>query len=343
MASKTNQFLHLAFLILTIWASSSSMALRILNDELPMSVRHEQWMAEFGREYVDAVEKELRFNIFKDNVEYIESVNKAGDRKYKLGINRFADFTHEDFKAYNGFLPKTLGSSTPVSFRNHSLSLSDVPPSVDWRANGAVTGIKNQGQSCGSCWAFSAIGATEGIIQIKKSSLTPLSEQQLVDCVNIGDTRGCSGGLVTDAFQYMINNGGISSEDNYPYKAQDGTCNTAAASVAAITGYENVPSNSESALLAAVAAQPVSVAIEGGGRDFMLYAGGVFTGQCGTTLNHAVTAIGYGTESDGTKYWLVKNSWGASWGEGGYAKMQRDVSAPEGLCGIAMKASYPTV
>ncbi|KAI3714116.1 hypothetical protein L1987_72706 [Smallanthus sonchifolius] len=137
---------------------------------------------------------------------------------------------------------------------------------------------------------------------------------------------------------------GLATENNYPYKGVDGTCNSNEASnhAATITGHEDVPANSESALLKAVASQPVSVAIDASGSDFQFYSSGVFTGDCGTELDHGVTAVGYGTSDDGTKYWLVKNSWGTSWGQVGYILMQRDVEAKEGLCGIAMQASYPT-
>ncbi|KAI3948636.1 hypothetical protein MKW98_027702 [Papaver atlanticum] len=123
-----------------------------------------------------------------------------------------------------------------------------------------------------------------------------------------------------------------------------GSCNTKKADThaASINGYEDVPANNEASLLKAVSKQPVSVAIDASGQDFQFYSSGVFTGTCGTKLDHGVTAVGYGTDSDGTKYWLVKNSWGTSWGEDGYIRMQRDVDANEGLCGITMEASYPT-
>ena len=185
------------------------------------------------------------------------------------------------------------------------------------------------------------MAATEGITKLSTGSLVSLSEQELVDCDVDGMDQGCNGGLMDNAFDFIINNGGLATEASYPYKAADGTCKTKK-SAATITGYEDVPANSESSLLKAVAKQPVSVAIDAGGSDFQHYSSGVFTGECGTELDHGVTAVGYGTDTDGTKYWLIKNSWGTSWGEKGYIKMQRDVDAEEGLCGIAMQASYPT-
>jgi C1A family cysteine protease len=196
----------------------------------------------------------------------------------------------------------------------------------------------------GSCWAFSAVAALEGIHKLKNGTLISLSEQELVDC----DTKafGCNGAkAVEDAFDFIISNHGLATESDYPYVGVDGTCNKEEESIhaATMTGYEKVPTNNESALLIAAANQPVSVTIEAAGNDFMFYSGGVFTGLCGTDLDHAVAVVGYGKTNDGMKYWLVKNSWGTSWGEEGYIRMQRDVEAKEGLCGIAMDASYPIV
>jgi C1A family cysteine protease len=200
------------------------------------------------------------------------------------------------------------------------------------------------GTKPGSCWAFSTVAATEGINQLTTGKLVSLSEQELVDCDTQGEDQGCEGGLMEDGFEFIIKNHGITTEANYPYQAADGTCNSKkeASRIAKITGYESVPANSEAALLKAVASQPISVSIDAGGSDFQFYSSGVFTGQCGTELDHGVTAVGYGETSDGTKYWLVKNSWGTSWGEEGYIRMQRDTEAEEGLCGIAMDSSYPT-
>ena len=295
-------------------------------------------------------EKGRRFGTFKENVRFIHAHNKRGDRpSYRLRLNRFGDMGPEEFRS-------TFADSRINDLRRYRESspaatavpgfmyddATDVPRSVDWRQHGAVTAVKNQGR-CGSCWAFSTVVAVEGINAIRTGSLVSLSEQELVDC----DTaeNGCQGGLMENAFDFIKSYGGITTESAYPYRASNGTCDGMRARRGrvhvSIDGHQMVPTGSEDALAKAVARQPVSVAIDAGGQAFQFYSEGVFTGDCGTDLDHGVAVVGYGvSDVDGTPYWIVKNSWGPSWGEGGYIRMQRG-AGNGGLCGIAMEASFP--
>ncbi|KAJ1402151.1 Peptidase C1A, papain C-terminal [Sesbania bispinosa] len=325
---------------LMLWACAYPVAMSRTLYESSVAVKHQQWMSQHGRSYTDDAEKEKRFKIFMDNLEYIEKFNNAGNNSYKLGLNKFSDLTSEEFIASHTGLKIPHSKNNMASSSVATLDLTDIPSTIDWRQQGAVTGIKDQGQ-CGSCWTFSAIAAVEGIVQIKTGNLMSLSEQQLVDCASNEQNHGCGGGFMDNAFDYIQNNG-IASETDYPYQGMDENCQNDVTAVAQINGHVDVPPNSEEQLQQAVAMQPVSVAIEAT-SDFKSYQGGVFTGTCGTNLNHGVTAIGYGTEEDGTKYWLIKNSWGTTWGEEGYMKLLRESGQPEGLCGIAMQASYPTM
>ncbi|KAF8014566.1 hypothetical protein BT93_H0400 [Corymbia citriodora subsp. variegata] len=187
-----------------------------------------------------------------------------------------------------------------------------------------------------------AVAAVEGLIKITTGNLISLSEQELVDCDVDRDDHGCEYGWMEDAFEFIQQNNGLATEAEYPYNASKGACKAKASldHPFKIRGYEDVPRNDEDALLKAVANQPVAVAVDSN-EDFHFYSSGVFTGKCGTDYDHAVTIVGYGTSTDGMKYWLAKNSWGTGWGEKGYVRIQREVDAKEGLCGIAMLASYP--
>ncbi|XP_027345625.1 zingipain-2-like [Abrus precatorius] len=302
-----------------------------------MRVRFETWLKRHGRNYLDKEEWKVRFGIYQANVKFIEFENSQKN-SYNLTDNKFADLTNEEFKStYLGFKPRLL-SHTGFKYHEHG----DLPESKDWRKEGAVTGIKDQGE-CGSCWAFSAVAAVEGINKIKLGKLVSLSEQELVDCDVDNGNQGCEGGLMEKAFTFIKENGGLTTAKDYPYKGVDGTCNREKTKhhVVNISGYENVPANNESMLKAAAANQPVSVGIDAGSYTFQLYSEGVFSGVCGKQLNHGVTIVGYGSEENGDKYWIVKNSWGADWGEFGYIRIKRDTFDKAGTCGIAMEASYP--
>nr|QBH22528.1 papain-family protein [Oldenlandia affinis] len=329
--------------ILGVWTSQASS--RVLPDgptTQTMEERHQEWISHHDKVYEDEVEKAKRFTIFKQNVEWIEAFNANGTEGFKLAINQFADLTKDEFRTlrlgYTRQQPNLSPNSkdhTPFKYANVSV----IPPSIDWRTKGAVTPVKDQGQ-CGCCWAFSTVAALEGINQIKTKKLIPLSEQQLVDC-DRAKNQGCNGGLMNFAFDYILKNKGLNSGANYPYTGVDGVCNLQKSGVAAtkITGHQVVPVNNEKALLQAVANQPVSVAVDA--SNFQFYSTGVYSAPCGTKLDHAVTAVGYGVDPNGVKYWLLKNSWAATWGEKGYMRIKREVPAKEGHCGIAMEAYFP--
>jgi len=321
--------------------SKICIALFLVSSSLVLATDESEYTFEFARFMVSnnktysKYEFNFRYNVFKKNYDLIKNHNAAG-KSWKLAVNEFADLTFEEFRRQRlGLIPRRR------HFFTESVNFADaanIPDSVDWRTKNAVTDVKNQGQ-CGSCWAFSTTGSVEGAIAIKTGKLVSLSEQQLVDCSQAEGNQGCNGGLMDDGFQYIINNQGICDESSYPYQAEDGTCQSCSP-VARITKFVDVAPNNEAALKAAVALQPVSVAIEADQSGFQFYSSGIFDGDCGTQLDHGVLAVGYGTE-DGKDYWIVKNSWGAQWGDEGYIRLARNAGSSQGQCGIAMEPSYP--
>ncbi|XP_053205500.1 procathepsin L-like [Panonychus citri] len=291
--------------------------------------------------YDDKAEEAHRFEVFSKNFAFIKEHNSKaanGEFSFTLGVNKFADLTFDEFSAR--YLTYKGEAKKPAPLLHNHLAAKDVPTSVDWRDKGAVTGVKDQG-SCGSCWAFSACAAIEGANFLKNGKLVSLSEQNLVDCDRSQD-EGCNGGLMDNAFDYVISNKGIDTEDSYPYKGKDGSCSFDASKVGAtITSYADVASGDEAALASAVAQQPTSVAIDAS-LFLQLYSGGIFDigflcSSDAKSLNHGVTAVGYGT--DKKDFWIIKNSWGSGWGEKGFFRMARG----KNLCGVATQASYPVV
>lgn len=302
----------------------------------------ENYKAKFGKNYetneIEAVRRNAYF-VAKEKVMEHNARYEQGLTSYKLGLNQYADMPSGEFrKMMNGYKRGTPRNSVNI----HVESNETLPASVDWRTKGAVTGVKNQGQ-CGGCWAFSTTGSLEGQHALKRGKLVSLSEQQLIDCSGSTGNEGCGGGLMDDAFAYIKSNRGIDTESSYPYTAQDGTCDFSKKNVAAtVSGYVDVTSGNEAALQDASATiGPISVAIDASSWNFQLYESGVYDeSDCSSSvLDHGVLVVGYGTEN-GRPYWLVKNSWGTSWGIEGYIQMSRNKN---NQCGIATEASYPLV
>jgi C1A family cysteine protease len=299
-----------------------------------------KWKQERSRLYSSGKDDDNRLRIFAENYKKIKKM-QSEDRPYTVGLNKFADMSTEEFEAaYLGTKPpKMRTSNTEVLEATLTATL---PSSVDWRTRNAVTPIKNQGY-CGSCWSFSAIGAMEGLYALKYGILKNFAEQQLVDCSSSYGNYGCNGGAMTSAFKYT-HDYGVELATAYPYEGTQSTCRYNSSKVVFKNlGWVSLTANDNVRLAAAVATRPVSAAVQADASVFQFYTGGIIDGTaCGTSLNHGILIVGYGTEN-GKDYWIIKNSWGTSWGEGGYVRIAKNNSTNSpGVCGIAMWASYPT-
>lgn len=300
------------------------------------------FMMEYKKEYLNMEEVNDRFMIFQDNLQFMESHNSE-NHSYELGINSFADWTHEEFQDY--VQKGSVGALFKTSCTKATDQSGALPASVDWRSKGIVAPVQDQGQ-CGSCWTFSSSSAIEGAYAQKTGNFVKLSEQNLVDCVGMTyGSRGCSGGSMDGAFNY-VHDHGIASEASYPYTAKDGTCQSITP-VTKISSCYDVPAN-ELQLTYAVSQRVVSIAIQADGRAFQMYKSGVFDdatcyqGQ----LDHGVSLVGYGHDSSSNKdYYILRNSWANTWGESGYMRIGRNsvASSTTGICGLAMMNSYPVV
>ncbi|XP_074028382.1 cathepsin L-like proteinase isoform X1 [Leptinotarsa decemlineata] len=303
------------------------------------STDKDQWVAfkqTHGKTYKSLLEERTRFGIFQNNLRTIEEHNAKydkGEETYYMGVNQFADMTAEEFRHMLGL---QNGARPNLNATLHVFSENlQAPESIDWTQKGADLGVKDQGK-CGSCWAFSSTGSLEGQNAIHHKVKTPLSEQQLLDCSSSYGNGDCDeGGLMTNAFKY-IKAKGIEAGSSYPYQGRVGSCRyNAQKTILRIKGFKELRASEVELKKAVGTIGPISVAVSS--EHLRLYGGGVITTRCIKDLDHAVLAVGYGSEN-GRKYWKIRNSWGKTWGDHGYFKLARDAG---NLCGVASMASYP--
>jgi len=312
-----------------------------------LAERFETWVEEFEMRFDNGEHRKNVFSKWLSNDRFIEMVN-AGNRTYSLGHNHFSGMDVDDFREY---LNRSGAMSGDVESSDEHVVGASSPDAVDWVSKGAVTPVKDQGQ-CGSCWSFSTTGALEGAYYIKYHDLVSFSEQQLVDCdtfSNGGRDHGCNGGLMDNAFNWIDKNGGLCTEQDYPYVSgttmTSGSCSDTCELVDNSKVHSHVDVKpSDSSMMSALAQQPVSIAIQADQREFQLYKSGVFTEACGTNLDHGVLAVGYGS-MNGEDYYRVKNSWSSTWGDKGYIYLGRgsQYNNGKGQCGMLMQASYPVL
>ena len=302
----------------------------------------EAWEARGHFSFPTVAERLYRKTIFEKNMKFAATHN-SNAHSYTLGASPFAALTPDEFKA---MISKSVSRPKQSTFHKNKLRAgtragspaSDLPGSVDWVSAGAVTPVKNQGQ-CGACWAFSTTGAVEGITFIKTGILPSLSEQELIDCTT--DNEGCNGGFLETAFAWIVKNGGISNESSYP-SGNGGSCKAKGLPIAAkISSYTDVAPNNEIALETALAKQPVSVLVEADQSVFQMYVSGVMDAACGSNVDLAVLAVGYGVDA-GKAFYKLKLSWGPDFGEKGFMRIGRGAKFnPHGQCGVQVAAVIP--
>jgi len=279
----------------------------------------------------------LRYDVFRDNLKRIDEMN-AGLASPVFGVTKFMDLSPVEFKDL--YLMKKPVNTQHLRAEKPAPQVynNPIPSSFDWRNKGAVTPVYNQGQ-CGSCWAFSTTENIESMWFLAGNSMTELAMQQIVDCDTSDD--GCGGGDPPTAYQYVISAGGMEPLSDYPYTAEDGNCNFQASEVVAkISSWQYATQSNDEAAMASflVANGPLSICVDA--SSWQYYSSGIIMqGSCGQSLDHCVQATGYATDSSGTPYWIVRNSWGSDWGLNGYLYVERG----DNVCGISDEATCSVV
>jgi C1A family cysteine protease len=336
---------HIFLFIFAAVASATT-----FNNTLPFNGvivdKFNEWITNYHIKIADNSHLLRTYSAWRFNNDFIDEHNSK-NLSYQLGHNQYSGMLIDEFRQQMGFA--NFFSTHKKAFIQSELNY---PDSIDWANAGAVTPVKDQGQ-CGSCWSFSTTGALETAYFLKYNTLFNFSEQQLVDCDNIrngGHDLGCNGGLMDSAFSWITKNGGLCTEETYPYVSGDttksGTCQKSCKIdyKSKILDYIDITPSSDEEMMNALAKQTVAIAIQADQIEFQLYKSGVFTGACGTTLDHGVLAVGYGS-TDNHDFYKVKNSWGETWGSNGYILLGRgsQYNNGDGQCGMLLEASYPVL
>ncbi|XP_031214523.1 cathepsin 8-like [Mastomys coucha] len=302
------------------------------------------WKIKYNKNYSLEEEGQKRA-VWEENMRVVKQHNieyDQGKTNFTMDVNTFGDMTSEEYRKMMTDIPVP---NLRMKKNIYQPIVGYLPKFVDWRRRGYVTSVKDQGR-CNSCWAFSAAGAIEGQLFRKTGRLVSLSPQNLVDCSRSEGNYGCLMGSTVRALKYVWKNGGLEAESTYPYEGREGHCRfLVKRSAATVTGISLV-SRTEEALMQAVATiGPISVGIDASHESFRFYRGGIYyEPNCSSnSINHSVLVVGYGyegRESDGRKYWIIKNSHGEKWGMNGYMKLARGWN---NHCGIATYAVFPSV
>ncbi|XP_046479794.1 cathepsin L-like [Neodiprion pinetum] len=339
--------IFLVFLVGVVAVSRASITIGLVSEEW------DKFKLMNKKHYEDDMEENFRMHVFIHNKLKImrhNSLYEHGVVSYKLGLNKYSDMLiHEFAETMNGF--NKVSDVLRQVIMDELINTTFVQPmyaeylfkSVDWREMGGVTPVMDQ-KDCGSDWAFAATGAVEGQIFRKTKELVPLSKQNLIDCAGKYDSNGCEGGTMTEAFEYIIRNNGIDTEESYPYEGKTNSCRYEPRKIGATSsGYTYINRGDEITLQEVIAVDgPVAVAVDASHASFQFYSEGIYYEPDCSDLDpdHAVLAVGYGTDINGTDYWILKNSWGTDWGDHGYMKLARNKN---NHCGITSYAIYPLV